>query len=385
MDGAIRLLEQAAAPDRVAYSLKLAEAYLAAGRVAAARDLLRAVGERNPNSAPVRAALARVYARQGAWAAVVESLQTVEPGLDAEAALLLAAGLQRTGRAAVGAATMQRALQRFPDDERLWLAWIDAALGDGQWALALRRAQAGLERLKASPAVRLRAAQAYFGLGAVLGVAEVREVPGGRAGAFAGRWLLVEQRGPGRFLCCPESSALYQLRRALEAGLDEPAAHVLHARIWQKLGKARLGLSLLKRREAVLLEGGGVVTLEVFAELALEADALDDYLRYSRLRVDACPDDRAEILGGAYLAVAQRYGQRGELALHREFCQRALRLRPDDMELMLRVADAEWSAKRYEEAVRLYRRVLGRDAAHAARGRMLERMAAWQERQAEVP
>ena len=51
-------------------------------------------------------------------------------------------------------------------------------------------------------------------------------VPGGRVGQFAGEWFLVEKRAePDRFLCCPEASAFYALRRALDTGLDEPAAH----------------------------------------------------------------------------------------------------------------------------------------------------------------
>ena len=319
--------------------------------------------------------LAEEHLDAGRSAAAVEILRLLKSDLPAVGVRLLADTLLRMGDSQESVAVIRRGLQRFPKNEDLWLAWIDAALREEQWAVAAARARRALGCLGKSPAVRLRAAQAYFGLGKVLGVAEVREVVDGRPGQFASGWLLVERRGPRRFLCCPEVSALNQLRRALDAGLDVPAAHLLHARIWQKAGKPQIGLALLESREAVLLESHDQAMLAAFAELALEADVLDDYLRYCQMRADCEPRRRAEILSKAYVAVAERYGQRGEEALYREFCYRALRLRPDDLKLMLHLAEAEWSDGRRDEATTLYRRVLEREPTHPRRRQMLERLA----------
>jgi tetratricopeptide (TPR) repeat protein len=334
-----------------------------------------AAGPRGPGSVLVLEALARVHAESRSWTTVVRILGPADTGLDAEGALLLSEGWQRTGQPAAAAAVLERARRRFPSHEGLRLARIDAALSAEQWASALERAREALRELGPSPALHLRAAQAYFGLGNALGAVKVREVADGRPGQFVKSWLLLEQRGPQRFLCCPEASALYQLRRALDGGLDTPEAHLLHARLWQKAGKPRVGLTLLKSREVVLLESGDAATLATFAALALEADALDDYLRYTRLLAAQQPDRRRETLGDAYNAVAERYGQRGEAALYREFSYRALRLRPDDVERLLRVAEAEWSAGRSDAAAALYRRVLELEPTHPRREVILERLA----------
>ena len=151
------------------------------------------------------------------------------------------------------AALIRDTLARFPQHLGLRLASIDLALDDEHWAVALERIRAAQEQLGMVPALDLRAAQAYFALGQRLGDVVVREVPGGRVGRFDRGWLLVEERAPGQFLCCPENSAFFRVRRALDAGLDQPALHLLHARIWASLGKADVGFALLQRREAELL------------------------------------------------------------------------------------------------------------------------------------
>ncbi|MGD8453599.1 MAG: tetratricopeptide repeat protein [Phycisphaerae bacterium] len=271
--------------------------------------------------------------------------------------------------------TLKRGVQRFARHVPLWSAWVDLALNQQRWTTTLARAQAALATAGPSPELHFRLAQTYFHLGQVLGAVEVRTVDDGRPGQFAGRWLLLERRGPHQFLCCPEESALNQVRRALDGGLSAPAAHVLHARLWQAMGKAQIGFSLLRSREAVLLAEPDAATLEALADLALEADALDDYLRYCHLLASATPERRAAILGEAYLAVADRYGQRGDEALYENFCYRALELRPDDTDLLWQVARASWAAGRHEEAARLYRRLLALQPDHPQRQQILEHLA----------
>jgi tetratricopeptide (TPR) repeat protein len=203
----------------------------------------------------------------------------------------------------------------------------------------------------------------------------VIRVSGGRVGQFYDDWLLIEKRDEAdRFLCCPPASALYTLRRALDAGLDEPAAHLLHARIWQQAGRPEIGLAILRSREALWLENASPETLATFAEIALAANALDDFLRYARLRAARQPQRRDEILFEAFTAVAERYNQRGDLTLSREFLRRAVALRPENVPVMLRLADAVWDTGGREEAATWYRRVLEREPAHPERRRILERL-----------
>jgi len=385
---AVELLRRAVAkyPERADYALKLAEAYAAVGQPAAARRLLENLRALHPRDVPMHLALARIHARRHAWQAVADTLVPLEQSLETDGVLLLGQAYRQMGNHSRATATIRRGLERFENDEPLWLALIDTALERESYTLAQRRISAATRRIGPSPQLHFRAAQAYFQLGQALGPTAVRDVPGGRAGQFCGRWLLTEKRAePHRFLCCPENSALYQLRRALDAGLDEPRAHLLHALIWQRAGRPTIGFAVLKSREAVLLESADPGTAAVFARLALDADALSDFLRYARLRAQRQPEQRDRIMAEAYLAVAERYSERGDNALYAAYLRRALELRLDDVKLMLRLADADWAAERHHDAVLGYRRVLERDPRPAERTRILERLAAWQERQAEVP
>lgn len=253
---------------------------------------------------------------------------------------------------------------------------IDEALDGGRAALALQLLQRVDPRLREQPGGALRAARAYFQLGVLLGEAEVRTVADGRTGQFAGNFLLVEPRpGRHRFLCCPQASALYQLRVALDGGLDDPAAHLLHARIWHRLGRPEVALTILRARADVLLSAAGEEVLDTYSQIALEADALADYLRCAALRAARCPERRRTIMRDACLTLAERHGQRGDETLHIEWLRRAVRHQPDETDLWLRLADAEWAAGRVGEAARHYGRALQLSPGHAERGRILQRLA----------
>lgn len=318
---------------------------------------------------------AQAHALRQDWSAVEKLLSPLESKLDADGLVLLSKAHSATRHPIRAGSVLQRGLQHRPDSEILWLALIDHALDLRQCGLALQRVNQAQRRLGPTPPLQFRAARAYYRLGQVLGRTRVISVPGGRAGQFINDWLLIEKRDePNRFLCCPPTSAIYTLRRALDAGLNEPAAHRLHARIWKAAGRPEIGLAILQSREAQWLENASTETLATFAEIALAANALDDFLRYARLHADHEPQRRAEILFDASVAAAERYNQRGDETMSRAFLRRALTLRPENVEVMLQLADADWEAGACEEAVMLYRRVLERKPAHPDSRRILERL-----------
>jgi Tfp pilus assembly protein PilF len=271
---------------------------------------------------------------------------------------------------------LERAAERFPDCSEVQLAWIDLALGRGLASTALERLTRCDPRRRVEPEFALRAAKAYYQLDRLLGDAEVRSVAGGRAGQFLHGRLLVERRpGCDRFLCVPPESAMYQVRRALDGGLEDPAALVLHARIWSRMGRPEVGLSILKQREAVLLDDPDEGVLDAFCDLAFDADALSDYLRCSRMRAALQPGRRRNILFAACLATAERYCQRGDEALYVQWLYRAIRYKPDHQDALLRLADADWAAGRGRDAASLYRRLLQCCPDHPDRPRILRRLA----------
>lgn len=379
--GAVLDLREALArrPEHVPTVLRLAEASAAAGDRAEALRLLANLLTQRPEAMDVRIALARERLRAGQFDAAVETLRARHDELTAEGMLLLAEVYAAAGRGDAQAETLAEAVRRFRESEAAWTARIECALRADQCGRALRLVREAEQALGPRPVLHLLAALCYFELGQYLGRTEVREVKGARAGQFREGWMLVEARDePDHYLCCPAESALYRLRQALDNGCDQPRAHILHAKIWRELGRPALGLAILQAREAALLEPGSAVldeALETLAGLALESDRIDEYLRYVRLMADRRPDQADEILLATYLKVAERYNQGGDAGLCAAFLRRAMTLRPDDLELKLRCADAEWDAQRHEEARRLYRMVLEAEPTHPQRVRMLERVA----------
>jgi tetratricopeptide (TPR) repeat protein len=279
------------------------------------------------------------------------------------------------GAATDAEALAAAALNDGARDAALLLACADCALILGRPALALERVRLGGAALAQQPEFQLRTALAYFAQGKFLGAARVRAVAGGRAGQFADGLLLVESRpGVETFLCCPPESALYPLRQALDGGLDLPEAHVLHARIWLRIGRPALARRILETRASALLQAPTVDTLAAFAEAALAAGDVPDFLRYARRRADAVERGGDEILFDAYVQAAERYAQRGDEALTIEWLRRAAELRPTDDGVLLRLADAEFDAGQPEAARPHYAQVLKLQPNHRERERIQARV-----------
>ena len=92
------------------------------------------------------------------------------------------------------------------------------------------------------------------------------------------------------------------------------------------------------------------------------------------MRAERNPQEHDQILFEAYRAAADQYNLRGDEVLSREFLKRALKQRPDDVGVMLRLADALWETDQREAAGLLYRRVLEREPLHTERARILGRL-----------
>lgn len=302
-------------------------------------------------------------------------LRQRETDLGCDEALELARLVEACGAAGERGPVLRRALSRLPDCAALWLAWIDAANDEGRWATVLQRCTQAEQALGPLAELHFRRGRAFLEMDQALGSVAIRRVEGGRPGRFADGWLLLEPRGPDRFLACPPASALNQVRLAIDSGLDSPCVHLLHARVWQEIGKPEVAFNLLKCQEARLLETQDPACIQALADAALAAEAVDDFLRYSCRLAELQPEARASVLTRAYLDAADHFARRGEPDVYRGFCHRALRLRGNDVELLLQVADTEWQAGEVSEAAVLYQRALSLAPQHPQRGRMLSRVA----------
>jgi tetratricopeptide (TPR) repeat protein len=376
LDRAVELLGAALVrrPDEPQYAIKLSQAYERIGRCDDARRVLENTLWRQPGQLPVRTALARHYVEGSRPERAIRLLGEVEQEIGPDGVCLLVEAYRRAGQAERGAACAERALARDDSQESIWVAYVDLARSAGQPSAALERVAQAERRLGCRPRLHLSAALAYEQLGLILGATEVRTVPGGRRGQFDGEWLLLEARERAdAFLCCPPASAMNRVRRVLDAGLEDTAAILLHARLWERIGQPAIGFGILRAHEE-RIAAAGEEGLDALCDLALSAGELPDFLKYNRLRAKRDPRRSSEVLAQGYVELAERYGRRGDMDLHAEFLARALELRPDDAGLRLRLADAEWDRGRRSQAGLLYRRVLQQNGQHTDRARLLRRL-----------
>lgn len=318
---------------------------------------------------------ARALAEESDWTHVRALLEPATHQLDDALAALLARACTQLGDVRAARDVIQGALNRFPESEPLWIEWTDEALARKAFAVALNRISEARRRGVRGPALGYRSAVAHFELGEIVGRATVRTIPGGRPGRFCGPWLAIEPRGEaGEFLCCPERSALFQLRAALDAGFNEPAAHLLHARIWLKLGNPDAALSVLENRRPLLMAADPLATLQTFAEAHLARNDVDEFVRCACAAARRQPERTDELMRAAYRTAAERCNERGDAGGHCRFLRQAVELSPADAELTLRLADALYGAGQTDEARDWYRAVLSRAPEHADRERILSRI-----------
>lgn len=357
-------------------ALGRAQQLLAEGRAAEAAAQLNAALGDGRLDARTAAGVGGLLLRLGDAPRAAALLSPLEYELPSEGAIVLARARRASDSLPAATRTITTAIERGGGDEALWLAYIDVALEAGQAAEALQRVRLVERRRGWSAGLGLRAAQAHAGLGVLLGETAVRVFPRARAGQFQGQWLLVQPTDePDAFLCCRANCALFELRRALDAGLDEPAAHALHAQIWERLGRTDAAWRIARAAEPRLLESGEPALIEPLLRLSLAAGEIGDHLRYAKRLAGLQPARADAILSAAYLAAAERYSQRGEGLLYAEFLRRALERRGQDDALRLRLADAEWELGRRAAARELYDELLRRSPAHPDRGRISRRLA----------
>lgn len=286
--------------------------------------------------------------------------------------------LRELGQVDAARALLEAAVREQPRNAALRAAWIEEALAARQPATALRRWREAPEPTRGAPSLRLFAAQAYLALDQAAGRSTVRRVEGGRLGQFRDGWLLLERRdGHQRFWCCPEESGMYQLRRALDDGLDDPEAHLLHARMWRAIGRPATAWAIFAAREADLLDAADDAALAELIDTALELGRVADGLRIVKLRAGRSGPDADAVLAEGYLRAADHYASAGDVPLHADMLERAVDKRPRDAALRVRAGDAAWTAGRTSAAAAHYEAAITLDAALRSEPRIVERLAAW--------
>lgn len=252
---------------------------------------------------------------------------------------------------------------------------IDTLLDQKQFATALKKIEDASPSVRGMPALWVRAAQAYLGTGEPLGKTRVRQVANGRPGQIDGNWALLETRGGGdQFLCAPAASAIYQVQKAINSGLDDCTTQLLLARIWLKANRAEQAWLVLDKHHLEMLDSPTPLVLAVFSETALARGELDLFVHFAEQQAELAPADRENVRFGAYLVAAERFNHRGDAGRYRAFLRKAVEIRGDRSDLLLKLADSLWENNEKEPARLYYRRLLEAEPTTAARSRVFARL-----------
>ncbi len=245
----------------------------------------------------------------------------------------------------------------------------------GRHALAAEAFRESLA-LQDAPAVRCLLAETYCRLDRVLGPLTARWMPRAEPGSRTdGQYVLQpdEQRA-GWFLTCSSESAVYQVQAALDAGLDTPEVHLLHARVWLRAGRPERATAILQKRADRLPERESGEFWDLYGQAALASGELETSERCLKQAVTLDPTRFQPTLAAAYQALADRYSRRGDLAAYIRCLEEAGNLAPRDADLHYRLGNAYWEAGHRTAAARQWQITLELNPDHPQRARLLEQI-----------
>jgi tetratricopeptide (TPR) repeat protein len=219
-------------------------------------------------------------------------------------------------------------------------------------------------------------ASVYFNLHNYLGKISKTNVIGGKPGQTNAQFYLIDAVAGAEdtFHVAGPQSAIYQVAKSKEQGIDIFALHFLEANIWQNshyYKKADAIYASLK--EKVAKEDAGLFWAQ-WADTALGLDDYDEYINRLNKAIELQPEVYKPTLSDALKNVARRYQQRGKQADYIVFLKKAINVNPLSASLHLTLGDAYWTANDQPKAIQQYKLVLELEPEYAQRIRLLNRI-----------
>jgi tetratricopeptide (TPR) repeat protein len=376
-DQAIELLEPLYTrdPTVLGYGLLLAEAYIQQGQPGKARSLLGEMAARPPEDLEARILLGQMLLKIDRWGDVVSVLSPVAEGhRDYEVHHLLAEAYRQQGKWSEAIREYEAAIRVRPASGADYAALGDVYLQGDRHALA---ATAFLEATRNgihTPHVHYSLAKAMFALHADLGKIEVRQVKGGHVGdLIEDGFLMSAVRGQeDTFHVCGSESALYQIQKAIALGEAGPDARYLRGLVWLRIGRYAQADEDFRVVEGKLRPDQAAEYHAYRAAAHLGLEEYDAYIEHTRLAARESPDRYGQRMAAAYLEVAERCAQRGDLESYIRYLDGAAKEAPSDPIIHHRLGYAYWESNDRKKAVRHWRIVLELSPEFPDRARLLE-------------
>jgi len=328
-------------------------------------------------------ARAQTLAGQQDYEEVLRLLEALpEDGRDPRVRGLLTDAYLATGRFSDARRCANAAIERSPNDAEAHVLLADVLLAEQKCALAAQALEQA-ERLGLdTPAFHLKLATAYHRLKNYTGEVFVLPFRGGRAGRIESDCYLIDPLpgDPNRFHAAPRKSAIFHLQKALDAGLDDPAARLLHAEIFLHTCRFDRAVQLYRALDGRVAQPDLARYHGGFAQACFGSGDLDGYLEHLRQAATLEPAAYRPRLANAYRAAADRSSAEGDLEQYLRYLRLAIDESPESADLHYTLGNALHEAGRLLEASRQWRLTLELQPDHPDRQRMLTLIRAAAER-----
>jgi tetratricopeptide (TPR) repeat protein len=227
-----------------------------------------------------------------------------------------------------------------------------------------------------SGAYHFKLASVYYNLHRYLGTVTTAEVRGGEPGQIKNKLYLIDRVPGGKdvFYVANPQSAIYQVARAQELGIEIFEIRFLEANIWLSAKRFEKADRVYAELEEKVKSADTGLFWFYWANTALGLDQYDKYL--ARLEKAIVADSKVykPMLADAYVTVATRYQQQGNTAKYIEYLAKAVAENPLSARLHVTLADAYWLDNKRDKAVEQYKLVLELEPDHAERVKLLNRI-----------
>jgi len=370
---AIDLLKKAVQEDRTktGYRLALARAHYYAKNEKEAQALLAGILKTTPDHVEAGQLLAEVYTKQKKFKDVVSLL---EPLLkyrhDYPTYHLLAEAKYNLNDYKNARKYFEEAIKLNPKSGSDHYQLGNIYLTGNFFALAAESYQSALRLGVDIPVLHYKLGSAYFNLRNYFGKISQITVKAGKPGTVYGDWYIVEPV-PGKkdkFIAAPKTSAVYQVAKAIEAGLGKnPDINFLLANIYLNAKRYPAANQMLKKIEKVIPKEDKALFYYYYAQSAFGIHQYDEHLKLLAKAIEIDKETYGSALVDAYLKVADRYNQAGKLDKYIEYLAKAVQENPETASLHLKLGYAYEEAQLYAKAVTQWQMVLDLEPDHPNR------------------
>ncbi len=374
---AIELLKKAVDKDKTktSYRLHLSRACYYAGREQEAEKLLSDILKETPDHIEAGQLLCKIHAKQKKWQDVVNVL---EPLLkyrhDYPTYHLLAEAEYNLNNYEKARKYFEEAIKLNPKSGLDHYQLGNIYLAGNFFALAAESYQSALRLGVDIPVLHYKLGSAYFNLRNYFGKISVVTVKSGKVGTISGDWYLIEAM-PGKkdvFRAAPSASAVYQVAKAVADGIgDSPDIQFLFANIYLNARRYSQAYGMLKKIEAKIPKEDKALFYYYYARSAFGIRRYDEYLALLQKSIELDEATYASALVEAYLKVADRYNQAGQLDEYIKYLGKAVQESPETASLHLKLGHAYKEGQEYAKAIAQWQMVLDLESDHPERMELL--------------